>query len=387
VRPIAPQSGIAKVLERVLLRSVTNIPEALLGQFGVGYPDGRGALLALCLRRMLADPGCVLLQLDVSNAFSSIPRDQLYATLCQSPSFRCLAPWFKIAYGQELQLTVRGEHGVETVPCNTGVIQGSVLGPLLYAIYVQPVTDAIKRAFPQVTVALYIDDTAMVGPPDQVERAADMFYTLLAERGLRVNADKSVLTPASLLRDEQPPAPVRVAVHGHEVLGRVDGTVLLGSPIGTAAFVAKTLNDLAVQHNSDLIKLGRNVRHLQTRYQLISVCMNGALDHVAGSLLLRDFDAAQEVLKIHDNNIKTAALRIMDNSSPTDPDPQWTTLLDKERVSLPLDFAGLGIGNSAVPLRPGARSRRSRPPGQVRHDQRPPQRPASSSPQRAPRQV
>ena len=75
VRPIAPQSGIAKVLERVLLRSVTNIPEALLGQFGVGYPDGRGALLALCLRRMQADPDSVLLQLDVSNAFSSIPRD------------------------------------------------------------------------------------------------------------------------------------------------------------------------------------------------------------------------------------------------------------------------------------------------------------------------
>jgi hypothetical protein len=155
-----------------------------------------------------------------------------------------------------------------------------------------------------------------------------MFYTLLAERGLRVNADKSVLTPASLLRDEQPSAPVRVAVHGHEVQGRVDGTVLLGSPIGTAAFVAKTLNDLAVQHNSDLIKLGRNVRHLQTRYQLVNICMNGALNHVAGSLLLRDYDATDEMLKTQDNNIKTSVLRIKDNSSPTDPDPQWTTLLN-----------------------------------------------------------
>ena len=63
---------------------------------------------------------------------------------------------------------------------------------------------------------------------------------MLAERGIRVNAGESVLTPASLLRDEQRPAPVRVVVPGHELQARADGTVLLGAPINTAAFVVKT---------------------------------------------------------------------------------------------------------------------------------------------------
>ena len=48
----------------------------------------------------------------------------------------------------------------DTLPISTGVPQGSILGPLLFLLYVND----IHRASDKLNAILYADDTTLVGP-------------------------------------------------------------------------------------------------------------------------------------------------------------------------------------------------------------------------------
>jgi hypothetical protein len=102
----------------------------------------------------------MLIQLDLSAAFDTIDHDTLQRRLRHtfglSGSVIC---WVRSYVAGRSQLVRVGQKQSATVACEFGVPQGSVLGPLLYTLYVAPIA-AIIASF-DVQHMQYADDTTL----------------------------------------------------------------------------------------------------------------------------------------------------------------------------------------------------------------------------------
>ena len=90
---------------------------------------------AISRRAWIAKKGTLLVILDVSSAFYTTDHTILLNRLSKHYGIQ----------GYALRWVVIGQATSENHTCNTGVPQGSVLGPPLFSLYVQPVSDVIRR--------------------------------------------------------------------------------------------------------------------------------------------------------------------------------------------------------------------------------------------------
>ena len=89
--------------------------------------------------------GTTLVRVDFSAAFDTINHDILIRRLRLRYGFVGKAIDWIISYLQErTQRIVIGDQSSSTTTLTTGVPQGSVLGPLLLSLYVQPIGDIIR---------------------------------------------------------------------------------------------------------------------------------------------------------------------------------------------------------------------------------------------------
>jgi len=149
-RPISNLSTISKVLERLalvqlrpyLLSSVNFCP------FQSGYRTGHfteTAVLMVLLNDVDTagdDRRCtVVIGLDISAAFDTISHKTLLHRLHAEFGLSSTALDWVCSYLSDRRQYVKiGQHSSGLFDCSYGVPQGSVLGPLLFAVYVSPVT-------------------------------------------------------------------------------------------------------------------------------------------------------------------------------------------------------------------------------------------------------
>lgn len=164
-RPITNLSTFSKILERLALSRLR--PHVLASgnycSFQSAYRAGYSTETALLkivndIRTAAGQGKCtVLLALDISAAFDAVH----HATLCQrlQRTFgledRALH-WLRSFVSDRCQYIAVGGERSDTVFCDSGVPQGSVLGPLLFSLYVAPVSDVI--AAHGISVHQYADD-------------------------------------------------------------------------------------------------------------------------------------------------------------------------------------------------------------------------------------
>ena len=84
------------------------------------------------------DKGCVIgaFFLDLSKAFDTIDHDSLLQKLTKVGCSSSVIDWFQLYLSDRTQVTYVGNSTSLAKHITVGVLQGSVLGPLLFIIYI-----------------------------------------------------------------------------------------------------------------------------------------------------------------------------------------------------------------------------------------------------------
>ncbi|XP_065195251.1 uncharacterized protein LOC135826575 [Sycon ciliatum] len=204
-RPILLLPIAAKILEKVVHKQVTSyftqnpdLSAIPAEQFAYRSPHSCEDALTLCIDRWnrALDNGdqCGVVFADMSKAFDRVQHTGLLGELATTGLGGTVLKWFSdYLTNRSQQVTVNGEKG-DTKPCTRGVPQGSVLGPLLFCVYIRRVPDI----FHQCVVQLYADDIAFYVFGSDVAtimlRLQDSMRLLeqyLDEKGLLLNPTKT----------------------------------------------------------------------------------------------------------------------------------------------------------------------------------------------------
>ena len=163
-RPISLTCILCKVLEHIL---ASNIVKHLDGQ-GIlydlqhGFREKRSCETQLImLIEDLARSASVgkqtdIILLDFSKAFDKVNHSKLLWKLHQYGIRGQVLSWVRAFLGSRSQQVVIDGEESESIPVTSGVPQGSVLGPILFLIYINDLPDEVRSQ-----VRLFADDTAL----------------------------------------------------------------------------------------------------------------------------------------------------------------------------------------------------------------------------------
>ena len=181
----------------------------------------------LVLTRLLNDIYCaadrrsrsLLILLDLSAAFDTLNIDTLIRRLQWTFGIDGSAlDWIRSYLTDRSQFVRVGESKSGKVACEFGVPQGSVLGPILFTLYVAPVANVITSY--GVCHLQYADDTQLYialkneDSISNLQNCANDVYNWFAQNGLSLNPDKSeaiLLGTGARLRHEQPISSISIA--------------------------------------------------------------------------------------------------------------------------------------------------------------------------------
>jgi hypothetical protein len=183
-RPVSNLTFLSKILEKIVLaQTLKHVnSNSLFSVFQSAYRPHRSTETALL--KIFNDLLCalderkitVLALLDLSSAFDTIDHEIL---LCRLQSVfgieGTVLAWFSSYLTERSQTVSVDGCRSEPSPLRFGVPQGSVLGPVLFLLYVQPLSDLISSR--SISHHAFADDTQMYNS-DTVERAANAVQSI-----------------------------------------------------------------------------------------------------------------------------------------------------------------------------------------------------------------
>ena len=182
-RPISLLSTISKVFEKLVNEQLRDYLSSnnIISRAQHGFRQGRSTQTApLQLSKMLfslksSKQHIYVTTLDYSRAFDTInlevPCDRLRGFITTS----CLQ-WFKSYLLARCQSTKYCDAISEVRYISTGVLEGSVLGPTLFALYINPLLNIITQG----SVLAYADDITMVSSGATLQETKASAETALA---------------------------------------------------------------------------------------------------------------------------------------------------------------------------------------------------------------
>lgn len=212
-RPISLLPTMSKVFERLLQKRLLPILDALniLPDHQFGFRHGHGTSeqchrVVKTIRESLEKKQyCSAVFLDVKQAFDRVWHDGLLyklKLLLPTPYYLLLK-----SYLDKRKFFVNiNEENSEIGVIQSGVPQGSVLGPVLYTLYTSdfPTSDSV-------TIATYADDTAIlasnicpVEASKAIQNQLNNTQSWLNKWNIKVNAEKSIHVTFTLRKEECP---------------------------------------------------------------------------------------------------------------------------------------------------------------------------------------
>ena len=162
-RPISLLPIVSKVLERCVFFNIKDHLFQLIQNSQHGFISGKSCITNLLevldyIGSELDNGGQVdAIYLDLSKAFDKVNHSRLKQKLRMAGFGGKLIQWFNsYLTNRKQRVTVLGATST-TLPVTSGVPQGSILGPVLFTLYVNDLPDAVK--FGQ--IAMFADDTKL----------------------------------------------------------------------------------------------------------------------------------------------------------------------------------------------------------------------------------
>ena len=168
-RPISLLSCVSKVLERLIYNNIIDYVSPFISIYQFGFSRGRSTLQQLLIflsdifhnidDKLQTDA----IYLDLRKAFDSVPHDKLLVKLYSIGITGELWEWFKSYLSSRTQCVSISGTLSNTLPVTSGVPQGSILGPLLFLIFINDIPSLAQH----ISVLLYADDTKCYHPISQ----------------------------------------------------------------------------------------------------------------------------------------------------------------------------------------------------------------------------
>ena len=169
LRPISLTSCVSKLFERIILSRLLFFLESnsILSPRQAGFRPGRSTLdQILYLSQSISDgfnkprPGSrtILSTIDFSKAFDSVWHPALFHKLISAGLPPCFARWTQSFLSDRRASVVFQNHKSRSFRVRRGVPQGSVLGPVLFSIFINDLPASLPSS---VSCSLYADDLAI----------------------------------------------------------------------------------------------------------------------------------------------------------------------------------------------------------------------------------
>lgn len=167
-RPISHTPIASRIMERLVKAAMLRflLPHNLLNRSQHGFLPAKSC--QTCMFEFLngvttaIDSGqaLVIVFLDMTKAFDRVPHSKLLTKLASFGICGRLLSWFSSYLSNRTQSVHLGGASSPRAPVTSGVFQGSVLGPLLFLLYVNDIFPVFRRGTPY----LFADDIKVVFP-------------------------------------------------------------------------------------------------------------------------------------------------------------------------------------------------------------------------------
>ena len=359
VRPIAIGDTLRRLFGKRLMRAedtvraLATLRPHQLGFNGQGACEMAGTTLQACIDALGPTGNWACLSIDIINAFNTIDRNAILASLrTRAPH---LVPWAQKSLGQPTLLFCANH----TISSEQGVQQGDPLGPLLFAMGIQPAIEKVSMAMtlahqanPAQSPPLhwhrwYFDDGTLVGTLPQLNEALTILGPALASLGCSISAPKTTIWgPGTATGLTILPATCPAGSVLHVPWTPTSGVTVLGCPIhppGCPSYLEQELTATVAKLEKVCSSL-RRVPDPQVQIALLRTSVNACrLNYLFRTC---NTSAFTTLLSRADLALRSCMQTIVGFSHLSD--HHW------DQSTLPLALGGLGIrtaSDSALPAR------------------------------------
>ena len=196
-RPISLLCNISKVMERLVYNKIISHISSHISPHQFGFLNNRSTLqqLLILFNHIVNEKDQTdVIYLDLRKAFDSVPHNELLLKLRSMGISGNLWLWFKSYLLNRQQCVKINNVHSHLLPVKSGIPQGSILGPLLFLIYINDIPDCAVSSI----ILLFADDTKCfktVGDQldsDQLQQDIDSLYKWTHDWNLTFNLNKCI---------------------------------------------------------------------------------------------------------------------------------------------------------------------------------------------------
>ena len=264
-RPVSLTCITCKLMEHIIYKHILNHLEShnILSDLQHGFRSGRSCetqlittihdLMSSFDRRVQTDVAI----LDFSKAFDTVPHDRLLSKLAHYGIDKNIWQWIStFLKGRKQSVIVDGKSSL-FADVDSGVPQGTVLGPLLFLLHINDLPSVVNSK-----VRLFADDCLLyreiktINDQNDLQKDLNSLQAWASDWGMRFNAKKCNILTISRAKS---PLHKFYSLCG-EILKEVPDAKYLGIQIDSKLAFSKHISMISARGNSNLAFLRRNLK-------------------------------------------------------------------------------------------------------------------------------